>query len=80
MYNGLSFGKGVLFSSKCGYVGRTGESNFNPAFSKNVWERVVLYSPYGGKYRHLFLYSKRKRIRKKNHWNAVVEMLLGGKT
>ena len=113
MNSGLSFDKGILFSSECGYVGRTGESNLMYAndptsekcvspgewrgecirqismplydsleatFSQRGMKKVVLYSPYGGKYRHLFLYSKRKRIRKKNHWNAVVEMLLGGKT
>ena len=111
MHNRLSFGKGVLFSSKCGYVGRTYESNLmsanDPAsekhlspgelrgefirqismplydslettFSQRGIKKALLYSPYGGKYRHLFLYSKRKRIRKKNHWNAVVEMLSGG--
>lgn len=113
MNNGLSFGKGVLFSSECGYVGRTYESNLIPAndpsgekcvspgewcgecirrismpmydsleatFSQSGIKKAVLYSLYGGKYRHLFLYSKRKRIRKKNHWNAVFEMLSGEKT
>lgn len=112
MHNGISFGKGILFSSECGYVGRTVESNLIPAndpaienylspgelcgesirqismpmydsleaaFSQRGIKKSLLYSPYGGKYRHLFLYSKRKRIRKKNHWNAVVEMLTGGK-
>lgn len=49
-------------------------------FSQRGIKKAVLHSPYGGKYRHLFLYSKRKRIRKKNHWNAVFEMLSGGKT
>lgn len=49
-------------------------------FSQCGIKKALLYSPYGGKYRHLFLYSKRKRIRKKNRWNAVFEMLSGGKT
>lgn len=113
MNNRLSLGQGVLFSSKCGYVGRTRESNVMPAndpasenylspgelrgecirqitmplydslevtFSQRGMKKAALYSPYGGKYRHLFLYSKRKRIRKKNRWNAVFEMLSGGKT
>ena len=113
MNNRLSFGQGVLFSSECGYVGRTYESTLMPAndptsenylspgelcgeyirqismslydsleetFSQRSIKKALLCSPYCGKYRHLFLYSKRKRIRKKNHWNAVFEMLSGGKT
>lgn len=108
----LSFGKGILFSSECGYVGRVDEPNFIYAndsavenylspgelrgecirrismplyvsleytFSQRGMKKALLHSPYGGKYRHLFLYSKRKRIRKKNHWNAVFELLSGGK-
>lgn len=111
MNNGLSFGKGVLFSSECGYVGRTYESNLIPAndpsgekcvspgewrgecirqismplyvslevqFSPRGIKKAVLHSPFGGKYRHLFLYSKRKRIRKKNQMNAFLEMVMGG--
>lgn len=111
MNNGLSFGKGVLFSSECGYVGRVDQSNLISAndnasenylshgelrgecirrismplyvslevqFSPRGIKKAVLHSPFGGKYRHLFLYSKRKRIRKKNQMNAFLEMVMGG--
>lgn len=46
-------------------------------FSPRGIKKAVFCSSYGGKYQHLFLYSKRKRIRKKHQMNAFVEMVTG---